>query len=687
MTDAHAPILQNRLRDETSPYLLQHQDNPVHWQPWSDGTLALAKEAQKPIMLSVGYAACHWCHVMAHECFEDPEIADLMNRLFVNIKVDREERPDIDAIYQTALALLGEHGGWPLTMFLTPDGAPFWGGTYFPPAPRFGRPSFPQVLQGVADIFSREPDKVAKNVSALADGLKQMSQTRAGALVDLETITEITRRLTRQIDPFEGGFGSAPKFPQPTNLKLLWRAWLRSGAEPFRQAVELTLLKMSQGGIYDHLGGGFARYSVDNHWLVPHFEKMLYDNAQLVQVLTWIWQDTKKEIYACRVQETVTWALREMMAAADAEGRPSTAFASSFDADSEGEEGLFYLWHEEEIDRLLGREAALFKQIYGVTPDGNFEGRTILNRSGDLDLSDPATEERLAAARACLFEARRDRVPPGWDDKVLADWNGLMISALAEAALAFGEAAWLAAAEKTFAFVLENMQPDGRLRHSWRRGRAAHPATLDDYAHLCEAAVVLHEVTGETRYLDRVEAWLAVLDRHYWDKEGGGYFFTADDTDDVIVRAKNALDQATPSGNGTLAGVLAKLYFLTGDDRHRERAEATIAAFTGEIERTSSSLATLLAACELLHDPLQIVVIGQRGDADSEALIAAVFGACLPNRVFQIVAPDEPLPEHHPAAGHGQIDGKATAYVCRALACSPPVSEPEPLRALLRPST
>jgi uncharacterized protein YyaL (SSP411 family) len=406
MSDASAPTQQNRLSEETSPYLLQHKDNPVHWQPWSEDTLALADRLQKPILLSVGYAACHWCHVMAHECFEDPEIADLMNRLFVSIKVDREERPDIDGIYQSALALLGEHGGWPLTMFLTPAGEPFWGGTYFPPAPRFGRPGFPQVLQGVADIYAGEPEKVEKNVSALTSGLQQLSQTEAGQSISLETITEIARRLVRQFDPFEGGLGSAPKFPQPANLKLLWRAWLRSGAEPFRQAVELTLTKMSQGGIYDHLGGGYSRYSVDNQWLVPHFEKMLYDNAQLVQCLTWVWQSTNSDIYAQRVHETIDWVLREMIAAADHTGRPAGAFAASLDADSEGEEGLFYLWREEEIDQLLGPEAALFKQIYDVSPGGNFEGRTILNRSRDMALTDPATR-----ARALVRGAQRTRSP------------------------------------------------------------------------------------------------------------------------------------------------------------------------------------------------------------------------------------------------------------------------------------
>jgi uncharacterized protein YyaL (SSP411 family) len=687
MNEASAPIQRNRLSEETSPYLLQHKDNPVHWQPWSEETLALADRLQKPILLSVGYAACHWCHVMAHECFEDPEIADLMNRLFVSIKVDREERPDIDGIYQSALALLGEHGGWPLTMFLTPAGEPFWGGTYFPPAPRFGRPGFLQVLQGVADIYAGEPEKVEKNVAALTSGLQQLSQTEGGQPVSLETITEIARRLVRQFDPFEGGLGNAPKFPQPANLKLLWRTWLRTGADPFRQAVELTLVKMSQGGIYDHLGGGYSRYSVDNHWLVPHFEKMLYDNAQLVQCLTWVWQSTKKEIYALRVHETIDWVMREMIAAADHTGRPAEAFAASLDADSEGEEGLFYLWREEEIDQLLGQEAALFKQVYDVSLGGNFEGRTILNRSRDMTLADPATEQRLAAARERLFEARKGRVRPGWDDKVLADWNGLMIAALAEAALAFGQPAWLAVAEGAFAFLRENMETDGRLIHSWRHGRAAHPATLDDYAHLSDAALLLYEVTGNTVYLRAVETWLEVLERHYWDKAGGGYFFTADDTADVIVRTKNALDNATPSGNGTLVAVLARLYHLTGDDRYRERAQATVAAFSGEVERQSSALATLLNACELLHEPLQIVIVGRPGAPDTNAMLTALFRSCLPNRVLQIVPPGESLPSHHPAHGHGQIDGKATAYVCRGMACSLPVTDPECLQEQVRPST
>ena len=416
---------------------------------------------------------------MAHESFENEEIARLMNELFINIKVDREERPDIDTIYQSALALLGQQGGWPLTMFLTADGAPFTGGTYFPPDPRFGRPGFPQVLQTIAGAHAESPDKVAQNVSALQDALVKLSQNQGGDAIPLSLHDEVAGRLVREIDPFNGGIGRAPKFPNPTILKLLWRAWKRTKAEPHRNAVELTLTRMCQGGIYDHLGGGFARYAVDDRWLVPHFEKMLYDNAQLIDLLTWAWQDSGNPLYEARVRETVAWTLREMLADSDGSGRtPVAAFAASFDADSEGEEGLFYVWTEDEIDRLLGPDAEAFKAAYDVTGAGNWEGKTILNRSQKPELGDPDQEARLARSRVVLLEARKSRVWPGWDDKVLADWNGLMIAALANTAPVFGEPAWLGAAEAAFRFVLDEMTEDGRLRHSWRHGRARHPATL-----------------------------------------------------------------------------------------------------------------------------------------------------------------------------------------------------------------
>ncbi len=683
MPDHPAPLT-NRLAEEISPYLLQHKDNPVAWQPWGPGAFEAAKQSNRPILLSVGYAACHWCHVMAHESFESDEIAARMNALFVNIKVDREERPDVDTIYQQALALLGESGGWPLTMFLTPDGEPFWGGTYFPPEPRFGRPGLPQVLERIAQVYAEDPDGIAKNVDALKTALTKLSRNAPGAAMPPEAADEAAKYLLRQIDPVEGGVGSAPKFPQPAILKLLWRAWKRRGEGHYRHAVELTLTKMCQGGIYDHLGGGFARYSVDQRWLVPHFEKMLYDNAQMVDLLTWAWQDGGNPLYAQRARETVAWVLREMIADADGSGQtPSGAFASTLDADSEGEEGKFYVWTAAEIEALLGDDAPVFKQAYDVTPAGNWEGKTILNRSRDPELKEAAEEATLSALRARLFAAREQRVRPAWDDKVLADRNGLMIAALAGAAPAFGEPAWLAAAETAFAFVTERMTENGRLKHAWRHGRLKHPATLDDYAQMSEAALLLAETTGNSAYLSQAVAWTEVLDRHYWDPESGGYFLSADDTERLIVRAKSAHDSAVPAGNAVMAGVLARLYYLSGQDRYRDRAEALIAAFSGETGRHYPALSTLFNSNELLHRAVQIVVFGARHSPDTQGLLAAVHRLCLPDRVLQLCEPGAELAGSHPAAGKGPVHAKATVYVCRGPVCSLPMTEPEELgRAL-----
>jgi uncharacterized protein YyaL (SSP411 family) len=675
----------NRLGEETSPYLLQHRDNPVAWRAWGEAAFDEARRDGKPVLLSVGYAACHWCHVMAHECFEDPAIAELMNGLFVNIKVDREERPDVDSIYQAALALLGEHGGWPLTMFLTPEGEPFWGGTYFPPEPRYGRPGFPQVLQAVAEIFANDKERVAKNTTALTEALDKLSQNHSGGAIPPGALDQIAQYMLSEIDPVEGGIGQAPKFPQPSIMKLLWRAWKRRGEAGLRSAVELTMTKMCQGGIYDHLGGGFARYAVDQHWLVPHFEKMLYDNAQQIEVLTWLWQDSGKPLYAERVRETVDWVLREMIANADGSGRtPAGAFAATLDADSEGEEGKFYVWREEEIDRLLGAEAELFKRHYDVRPRGNWEGKTILNRSARPELAEAETEARLAACRKILFAERSKRIWPGWDDKVLADWNGLMIRALAEAAPVFAAPDWLSAAETAFDFVCREMVREGRLFHAWRHGRLKHPATLDDYADMAAAAVALHEVTGETRYLEQAEAWIETLDRHFWDSEAGGYFFTADDTPGLLLRTKTANDNATPAGNGTVLEVLARLFYLTGKPAYRERAAQLVTAFSGELNRNFFPLATFLNAAELLTSAVQVVIVGRRGEAATDALLTELHRHCLPNRVLQVVAPQEALPEGHPAAGKGAVEGRATAYVCHGPACSLPITEPQRLAAALK---
>jgi uncharacterized protein YyaL (SSP411 family) len=669
-------MTENQLARETSPYLLQHRDNPVHWRAWNPAALAEAKALDRPILLSIGYAACHWCHVMAHESFETPAIAALMNELYVPIKVDREERPDLDAIYQHALALLGEQGGWPLTMFLTPDARPFWGGTYFPPTARWGRPGFPDILQGVAQTFHRQKDKIATNVEALGRGLAQLSQPRAAGPVELAALDPIAQRLLGAIDKIHGGIGGAPKFPNCSVLELLWRGYRRTGDRAMRAAVLTSLDQMCQGGIYDHLGGGFARYSVDERWLAPHFEKMLYDNAQLLELLVWAWHDTGAILYRERVEETVGWLLREMQA-------PDGGFAATLDADSEHEEGKFYVWDEGEIDRLLGPDSSLFKTAYDVTPSGNWEGKTILNRLRAPLLADAETEAELARCRAILFAARAPRIRPERDDKVLADWNGLMIAALVRAADSFGRPDWCAAAIDAYRFVTTRMMTgDHRLAHSWRLDRA-QPGILDDYADMARAALCLQEATGDDAYLAQARAWIAVLDRHFADP-AGGYFFTADDTESLIVRTKSAGDSAVPSGNGILIQVLGRLFVLTGDATYRDRAERLIAAFSGELERNFFPLATFLNGVDFLARPLQMVIMGHRQSADVEAFLSVIRRSPPLNLVLRVIPPGTHLPEDHPAFGKDQIAGRATAFLCIGTTCSLPISEPEILERELQ---
>jgi uncharacterized protein YyaL (SSP411 family) len=667
----------NRLGEETSPYLLQHKDNPVHWQPWGDATLTAAKAADKPILLSIGYAACHWCHVMAHESFENPDIAERMNALFVNVKVDREERPDLDQIYQHALALMGEQGGWPLTMFLTPEGEPFWGGTYFPPESRWGRPGFPQVLEAMSNAYARDRDKVAKNVAVLRDALQRLGRPERGGSIAPEQLDRIAERLLREVDQINGGIGTAPKFPQTGILELLWRAWKRTRQAPYRDAVVKALDAMCQGGIYDHLGGGFSRYSTDARWLVPHFEKMLYDNAELVDLLTLVWQETKSPLYRQRIEETLDWVGREMLTQ---EG----GFASSLDADSEHEEGKFYVWSEAEIDAVLGDRAALFKRFYDVEAAGNWEGHSILNRLNTPALADAETERELAQCRALLLRARDRRVRPGLDDKVLADWNGLMIAAMANAGLVFERPAWIGQARGAFDFVRRHMtDPDQRLLHSWRAGRARHPANVDDYANLCRAALALHEATGDGDFLAQARDWGQILDQHYWDLADGGYFFAAKDTEGLVARPKTAADSAVPAGNGTLLGVLPRLAMLTGEEAYLRRAEAILQTFSGEMGRNFFPLATLLNNVEMLAKPLQIVLVGESGTPAFEALRCAVYDVSLPNRVVIAVPPESALPSNHPASGKGLVDGKPAAYVCEGPVCSLPITEPQTLRETL----
>ncbi len=671
----------NQLADETSPYLLQHKDNPVHWRGWSDAALAAAQAADKPILLSVGYAACHWCHVMAQESFESAETAAVMNESFINIKVDREERPDLDALYQSALQMMGEHGGWPLTMFLTPAGEPFWGGTYFPPAPRYGRPGFPDVLRSVANAYREQKTQIAGNVASLRDGLAKMAQPPGGGQLSIEVLDSTATAMLRAIDPITGGTMGAPKFPQPTLFQYLWRAYRRTGSPLYRDAVTLTLDHMCQGGIYDHLGGGFARYSTDEVWLAPHFEKMLYDNALLIELLSDVWLETRSPLYETRVRETIAWALREMRAGDDT----APAFVSAYDADSEGEEGKFYVWSEAEIDDLLGEASALFKHTYDVGPHGNWEGKTILNRSDDLSLGDDAAEASLAASRDVLLDARSSRIWPGRDDKVLADWNGLMIAALARAAVVFSEPSWLQAAIAAYDFVLGEMSDGERLYHSWCAGKAAHPGVLEDYANMARAALALHEVTGEQDYLTQARTWVQTADQHHWDADHGGYFMSADDTADILLRTKPIHDNATPPGNGIMADVLAQLYYLSGKLFYRERLDALITALVPEETDRSIHQLSLLMGFETLERAVQIVIAG---DAPADAampggLVRTALLAAPPTRLVMRLSNDLSLPQSHPAFGKASIDGKPTAYICVGTTCTLPLTDPEELKAQL----
>ncbi len=666
----------NMLGGETSPYLLQHKDNPVHWQVWGAQTLSLARAENKPILLSVGYAACHWCHVMAHECFEDPAIAALMNDLFIPIKIDREERPDIDTIYQTALALQGQPGGWPLTMFLTPDGHPFWGGTYFPPTPRFGRPSFPEILNTISTVYRQDPQRITNSVASIGRALEDISAPRSGADQPPPSLERIAALVVPNFDPIHGGRQGAPKFPEAPLLSLIWRAHRKTADPDFGQTVRTTLDHICQGGIYDHLGGGFARYATDSAWLVPHFEKMLYDNAQLVTLLTLVWQAKPSPLYAARIEQTISWVLREMTL-------PGGGFAGSLDADSEGGEGSFYLWTAAEIDALLGPQAENFKKTYGVKPAGNWEGKNILHRLAAMDWAGADEERRLADCRSILMAARAPRPRPATDDKVLTDWNAMMIAALAQAADALQRDDWREAAEKAYGFIMGNLFDGQRLMHSWRQDQCRGGGVLDDYAQMASAAMALFSATGQADYLANARHFVATLERYHWDHANGGYFLTPHDAEDLIMRTRTAHDGATPSGNGTMAEVLARLYHLTGEDVYRQRAEQLIASFANRPPEDYAACAALMCGAELLAGAVQTVIVGGAGDPATGHLRRAAIEAGLPGLVLQRVEPGASLPANHPAramTGRAQIP---TAYVCYGNRCGPPLTDAADLKDAL----
>ncbi|MSO96978.1 MAG: thioredoxin domain-containing protein [Rhodospirillaceae bacterium] len=671
----------NRLGSETSPYLRQHQANPVHWWAWGDDAFAAARTQNKPILLSVGYAACHWCHVMAHESFEDPATAALMNAHFINIKVDREERPDVDAIYQKALAVMGESGGWPLTMFIMPDGQPFWGGTYFPISPRYGRPGFQQVLTQLSRVWAESRDKIIEQADGLTAAITHRSGDELRDGLSMELLDNAADHLLEFVDQECGGLSGAPKFPMPFVWEFVWRAYRRTGDARLKSAVTLTLDNICQGGIYDHLGGGFARYSTDPRWLAPHFEKMLYDNAQLIGLFTLVWQEARKPLYAARIAETISWLEREMVG-------ENGAYVSAFDADSEGEEGKFYVWTEAEVDAALGSNSASFKKAYDATPAGNWEGHTILNRLNTM-VFDEAEDKTLAPARATLLKARETRIPPGRDDKILADWNGLAIESLARAAMAFDCGDWLNIATRLYTAVVSTMAwrdaaGRDRLGHSLCGGVLQRVDLLDDYANMANAALMLNMAAGEPRYLADAERWIGVVNDLFSD-DTGGYFFTPSDRADLIVRTKTAHDCAQPSGNGAMALALARLYALTGIETYRTQAALITHTFAGEAFKVFPHAATVLNGFDLLTNPISVVIAGRRGDAKTDALIRAAWSVSEANLVLMVMADGRALPAAHPAHGKMALDGQAAAYVCRGLTCSAPVTDPAALVKLLSP--
>jgi uncharacterized protein len=667
----------NLLDRETSPYLLLHKDNPVHWRPWGQEAFEEAESTGKPILLSIGYTACHWCHVMNSESFGDPDIAAVMNENFINIKVDREERPDIDQLYQTAATALGHQGGWPLTMFLTPRGEPFVAGAYFPKEDRLGQPAFKRVLPEVLRLYNDQPEPVANTVARVQTAFAQLWGRDLRGPLDGTVVDQAAVKCAQRYDIFYGGITGAPKFPTAALTELLWRGYLRTGANQFALLVQTTLDNICLGSLFDHIGGGFYRYCVDERWFTPHFEKMLYDNALMVDLLTLVCQHNRLPQYVDRIEDTIGWLFREMMV--------GDAFASSLDADSEGEEGRYYTWSEAEIDAaLMGTFMQRFKDAYGVRREGNFQGRNIVFRFGRLAFPlAPADEALLKKQRELLLQARMKRTAPLRDDKVLADWNGMMIAALARSGSVFRRADWVTAAIKAFDFVVKALGDGDRLYHSWRDGKRGYKGFADDYAHMARAALTLWEATGENRFLERSQAWVRTLNEHFWDMQNGGYFYTADDSEPLIFRSRMVFDQNAPSGNGTMVGLLAQLFMVTADQAYRERCNALIQAFSGEVNRTFISMGTFMNGLDITFAALEIVIIGQRNHQKTQELVQAVMGRSLPNRVLHVVDSGNQLPAGHPAHGKAMENGQPTAYICQRMTCSAPIANAVTLSQVL----
>ncbi len=678
----------NRLIDETSPYLLQHANNPVDWYPWGQEALARAREEDKPILLSIGYSACHWCHVMERESFENDAIAEIMNQNFVNIKVDREERPDLDAVYMEAVQMLTGSGGWPMTVFLTPDCKPFYGGTYFPPVDRHNMPGFPRLLETVAQAYRNSHSEIQRVTGQLTEQMgRSANMPRGTGALDESILHNAYNQLATNFDYQNGGVGSAPKFPQAMTLEILLRYYAKGHNDRALTMLDLTLEKMARGGIYDQIAGGFHRYSTDAFWLVPHFEKMLYDNALLARLYLHSWLATGRALYRRITEETLDYVLREMTG-------EHGGFFSATDADSEGEEGKFFVWSPTDVEEALGAEdAALFNAFYGVSERGNFEGKNILNIS--VKASDFAERQGISldsllgvirSGKETLRIAREEREHPLLDDKTLASWNGLMLRAFAEAGAALERQDYLDAAERNAAFLLDSMRPEGRLLRSYREGQAKLPGFLEDYAFVADGLLSLYEATFESRWLDSAVELAKEMISRFWDEAEGCFYDTGTGHEELVIRPRDVFDNAQPCGGSVAADLLLRLSVVTGNEDYAAKAISPLRSLAELMGRAPAGTGRWIAALDFyLSTPKEVAVIGPQEDPSTMALLREVNGRYLPNRVV-VGAADEaaasatglPLLE-----GRGMVNGTPTAYVCENYACQLPVTDSEALAAQL----
>ena len=677
----------NRLANETSPYLLQHANNPVDWYPWGAEALERARDEDKPILLSIGYSACHWCHVMERESFENDAIAELMNQHFVNIKVDREERPDLDAVYMEAVQMLTGSGGWPMTVFLTPDGKPFYGGTYFPPVDRHNMPGFPRLLETVAQAYRNSHAEIQRVTGQLTEQMgRTANMPRGQGALDESILHNAYNQLATNFDYQNGGVGSAPKFPQAMTLEILLRYYARGHNDRALSMLDLTLEKMARGGIYDQIAGGFHRYSTDTFWLVPHFEKMLYDNALLARLYLHAWLATGRALYRRITEETLDYVLREMTG-------EHGGFFSATDADSEGEEGKFFVWSPDEVEAALGSEdGRLFNGFFGVTPRGNFEGKNILNitvRAADFAQRQGITLERLVdvirRGRLTLWRVREERVHPLLDDKALASWNGLMLKAFAEAGAALEREDYLDAARRNAGFLLSELRPEGRLLRTYREGQAKLPGFLEDYSFVADGLLSLYEATFKRRWLDAAVELADEMIALFWDEGAGCFYDTGSEHEELVVRPRDVFDNAQPCGGSVASDVLLRLSVATGNEDYAAKSVTPLRSLAELMGRAPAGTGRWLAALDFyLSTPKEVAVIGPLDDPATSGLLRTVNGRYLANRVIvgadgeTAAASGLPLLE-----GRGMVDGKPTAYVCENYACQLPVTDAADLAAQL----